>query len=348
MRVVVAMSGGVDSSVAAGRLVEQGHDVIGVHLKLHDGPAGSGKTCCGLEDALDAREVAAALGIPFYVWDMQTAFDAAVKRPFAEAYTQGLTPNPCVLCNGSLKFDLLWSRARGLGAEKLATGHYARVEDGRLYAATDKDKDQSYFLFPVRREVLDGLIFPLGGSTKAEVRADAERMGLVTASKPESQDVCFLPTHDHTGFVAARYPDLDGSGEIVDEAGAVLGRHSGYWRYTVGQRRGLGVAAAEPRYVLRVEPETRRVVIGPESALQHTALRAIGVHWLRRPSADEAVTARIRHRGALIPVDLTEAEGTHARMRFRAPARAATPGQAVVLYADDEVLGGGWIREVER
>lgn len=348
MRVVVAMSGGVDSSVAAALLVEQGHEVIGVHMKLHDTPAQAGsKTCCGLDDALDARRVADTLGMPFYVWDLKAAFEAGVMRSFAEEYRQGRTPNPCVLCNGVLKFDVLLHRARALGADRLATGHYARItDDGRLRMAVDLDKDQSYFLFPMRPDAVAATLFPLGAMSKAEVRGHAARLGLVTAAKPESQDVCFLPAHDHARFVGERFPDLDGAGEIVDESGRVLGHHDGYWRFTVGQRRGLGVAAGTPVYVLRVEPETRRVVVGPDERLAHQALTATGVRWLRPPTPGAPLHARIRHRGALTPVVVETGETDAVIARFRAPARAATPGQAIVFYDGDEVLGGGWIRAV--
>lgn len=346
MRIVVAMSGGVDSSVAAALLVEQGHEVIGVHMKLHDAPApqvGS-KTCCGLDDALDARRVASQLGIPYYVLDLRQAFEAAVLAPFLDSYRRGETPSPCVACNGVLKFEVLLKRARALGAGALATGHYARIDDqGGLRVAADPDKDQSYFLFPVSREALRGVRFPLGELSKPEVRAHAARLGLATAAKPESQDVCFLPDHDHARLVAERYPDDEGAGEIVDQAGRVLGRHDGYWRYTVGQRRGLGVATGAPVYVLRVEPDARRVVVGPDAALMEQGLSATGARWFRRPEPTETVLARIRHRGALIPATV-QAEDDQMTLHFRAPARAVAPGQAVVLYQGDEVLGGGWIR----
>ena len=356
MRVVVAMSGGVDSSVAAALLVEAGHEVIGVHMKLHDAPtptagaapgASSSKTCCGLDDALDARRVSDDLGIPFYVWDLKQAFEAEVMRTFAEEYRRGRTPNPCVLCNGVLKFDVLLKRARALGADRLATGHYAQItEDGRLKMAVDLDKDQSYFLFPMRPDALAATLFPLGGMSKAEVRAHAARLGVITAAKPESQDVCFLPAHDHARFVAERFPELHGAGDITDERGVVLGQHDGYWRFTVGQRRGLGVAAPTPLYVLRVEPETRRVIVGPEDRLAHQSLTATGVRWHRAPDGATDLHARIRHRGALTPVEVRPGEDDTATVRFRAPARAAAPGQAIVFYDGDEVLGGGWIRSV--
>jgi tRNA-specific 2-thiouridylase len=247
-----------------------------------------------------------------------------------------------------LKFDLLLRRAEALGATKLATGHYARTAAGRLYAATDPAKDQSYFLFPVRPEALARVEFPLGGLTKPEVRAHAERMGLVTAHKPESMEVCFVPDDDHARFVGAwareRDPLFDGAGEIVDEEGNVLGHHAGYYRYTVGQRRGIGVAAPEALYVLRVEPDTRRVVVGSDDALLAWGLTARGANWFRPPG--EGTFARIRHRGAFIPctVELGGGAAGEVRVQFRAPARAVSPGQAIVFYEGDEVVGGAWIR----
>ena len=340
------MSGGVDSSVAAGLLVEQGHDVIGVHMKLHDAPAsasaGDGKHCCGLDDALDARAVRARLGIPFYVLDLQEAFKRAVMDDFADKYRRGLTPNPCVQCNGVLKFDILMARARTLGAEALATGHYARTEGGRLYTASDLDKDQSYFLYPIRPDALARTRFPLGGMTKPTVRGHAERLGLRTAQKPESMEVCFIPDDDHARFVDAHRPG-DSAGDIVDERGTVLGHHDAYHRFTVGQRRGLGIAAADPLYVLRIDADLRRVVVGPASRLEHVGVEADAVHWIRKPSETELVEARLRHRGARIPCRLVESADS-VEIQLLAPARAAAPGQSVVLYSGDEVLGGATIR----
>ena len=341
MRVVVAMSGGVDSSVAAGLLAEQGHVVIGVHLKLHDAVEGSAGHCCGLDDVLDARGVADRLGFPFYVYNLKEAFQAAVIDDFVRAWRAGETPNPCVVCNGVLKFDILLKRARSLGAEAIATGHYARTAHGRLYASAHPDKDQSYFLYPVRPEALARTLFPLGGMTKPEVRRHAVRLGLATAEKPESMDVCFLPDDDHTRLVSAAV-DVDGAGEIVDEAGRVLGRHDAYWRFTIGQRRGIGVAAPDPLYVLAVDPSSRRVTVGPEARLYAQELVAGGVNWIRRPEPGEALTVRIRHRGARIPCEVLSDDPI--RLRLSVPARAITAGQAAVLYADDEVVGGGTIR----
>ncbi len=358
MRVVAAMSGGVDSSVVAGLLVEQGHDVIGVHMKLHDRPAhpssvlpsakASDKHCCGLDDALDAREVADRLGIPFYVMDLRDAFRKSVMDYFAESYVAGATPNPCIQCNGVLKFRVLLQRAKALGATHLATGHYARVGDnGGLRVAEDSDKDQTYFLFPVTTKALAASMFPLGGMTKPEVREHARRMGLVTAEKGESQEVCFIPDDDHARFVRERSPELDGSGEIVDESGSVLGVHDGYWRFTIGQRRGLGVALGTPAYVLDIDASSGRVVIGPNERLQHHTLHATGANWFRRPLAGEAVQARVRHRGRMLPCSVEETGEKAFTVRFHTPARAAARGQAVVLYAGEEVLGGGWIQHVE-
>ena len=343
MRVVAAMSGGVDSSVVAGLLLEQGHEVIGVHMKLHDVQEGEAGHCCGLDDVMDARLVADTLGIPFYVMDLREAFRKAVMDDFADNYLAGLTPNPCVRCNGVLKFRVLLQRAKALGASHLATGHYAKVdESGSLYRAVDPVKDQTYFLFPATREAFRQTLFPLGGMSKAEVRGHAERMGLVTSSKPESQEVCFIPDDDHTRFVREFRGDPDASGDIVDEDGTVLGQHDGFLRYTVGQRRGLGIAAGYPLYVLRIEPRTCRVVVGPADRLLKQGLTAGGMNWFRHPEPNEAVFARIRHNGGLIPA---EVEGTdEVSIHFKAPARAVAPGQAVVLYSGDEVLGGGWIK----
>ena len=343
------MSGGVDSSVVAGLLVEQGHDVIGVHMKLHDAPAHpsvGAKRCCGVSDVLDCQQVADKLGSPFYVMDLRAAFKKAVMDNFADTYLRGGTPNPCIQCNGVLKFQVLLQRAKALGATHLATGHYARITPNHaLQMAADRNKDQTYFLFPVKQKALAQTIFPLGGMTKAEVRAEARRMGMITASKPESQEVCFIPDDDHTRFVRDHRPGSQGAGNIVDQSGRVVGQHDGYWRFTIGQRRGLGVALGYPVYVLSVNAETHEVVIGPNDALNRAYLRGNAPNWYRLPSAGEVVQARIRHRGELLTCEVIEASEDSLVLRFPQAARAAARGQAVVLYSGDVVLGGAWIRE---
>ena len=351
MRTVVAMSGGVDSSVAAGLLVEQGHEVIGVHMKLHDRApaAATAGQCCGLDDALDARRVADRLGIPFYVFDLREPFRAAVMDDLAQSYLRGRTPNPCVRCNGVLKFRVLLARALALGAEALATGHYARrldTPDGpALATATDAAKDQSYFLFPITPQALERTLFPLGGLDKGEVRAHAARLGLPVAEKAESQEVCFLPDHDHARFVKeAAGPEHDGAGEIVDEQGQVLGQHDGYYRYTVGQRRGLGLALPSPAFVLRVEPDSRRVVVTMDPRkLGAMGLAASGAVWHRAPAADDPVEVRVRHRGERVPARVQRVEQGRFEVAFDRPVRAVAPGQAAVVYQGDRVLGGGYI-----
>jgi tRNA-uridine 2-sulfurtransferase len=342
-RIVVAMSGGVDSSVAAGLLVEQGHDVIGVHMKLHDATGGSPGHCCGLEDVLDARRVADTLGIPFYVLNLKTAFERAVMDNLANEYLAGRTPNPCVHCNGVLKFDVLLKRVMALGASHLATGHYARIDqDGPvLRTGRSDDKDQSYFLFPIQPKALSKTLFPLGDLTKDQVRELASRMNLVTAAKPESQEICFIPDDDHTRFVSEHRPDVDGSGQVVDMEGNVLAEHDAYWRYTIGQRRGLGVALGRPAYVIRVEPETKRVVVGFEDDQFGQCMTLRDCNWFARPEPNAVTTARIRHKGRFHAC--TVGQGDTPAVRFLEPVKAIAPGQAAVIYDGDRVLGGGWI-----
>jgi tRNA-specific 2-thiouridylase len=348
VKVVVAMSGGVDSSVTAALLVEQGHDVIGVHMKLHDAAPGSKPgTCCGLDDALDARRVADDLGIPFYVMNLRDAFRSAVMNNLADTYLRGATPNPCVQCNGVLKFRILLKRALALGASHLATGHYAQIiqqgGSARLARAVDRGKDQTYFLFPVLPRALERTLFPLGKLTKEEVRSHARRFGLLTADKPESQEICFVPDDDHARFVREHRPGVDGAGEIVDEDGVVLGHHDGYFRYTVGQRRGLGVALGLPAYVLRVEPETKRVVVTTgQHRLDHTGLVIRTANWFDRPDPSQVVTVQVRHRGTPTPCRVGPGD-RRAEVLFERPIRAVAPGQAAVFYEGDTVLGGGWI-----
>ena len=340
--VVAAMSGGVDSSVVAGLLLEQGHEVIGVHMKLHNAEGESGH-CCGLDDALDARAVADRLGIPFHVIDLQEAFREAVMEEFIRSYVAGRTPNPCVRCNGVLKFKILLARSVALGADMLATGHYARIGPGpSLMKAVDHKKDQSYFLFPMDKRALEKPMFPLGGMSKQEVRGIAERMGLLTASKPDSQDICFVPDDDHAGLISRARSGLDGSGEIVDLDGNVLGKHDAYWRFTVGQRRGIGVAMGVPVYVTKVDPNNRRVTIATRDQLDHVGLRASEWTWNNRPNPSKIVGARIRHNGGVIPCRVGEGED-HIEVNFLEPVWAVAPGQGVVIYDGDTVLGGGWV-----
>jgi tRNA-specific 2-thiouridylase len=341
-RVVIAMSGGVDSSVAAALLVEEGHEVVGIHMKLHDANPEVAGRCCGTDDAIDARRVANDLGIPFHVMDLREAFQKAVIDEFVATYEKGATPIPCVQCNGVLKFRVLLQRALALGASHLATGHYAQIGEGpTLKQAADTHKDQTYFLFPVTQQALGKTLFPLGGMTKEDVRAHAERLGLATANKPESQEICFVEDGKHAGFVQRARPEVDGSGEIVDSSGRVLGHHDAYWRFTIGQRRGLGVAMGHPVYVTDIDPETGRVEVAGGDDLWHTGLVASRWVWNDRPAPDEVIWARIRHKGTM--TQATVGPGEAPEVRFAEPVWAVAPGQAVVVYRGDVVLGGGWI-----
>jgi tRNA-specific 2-thiouridylase len=344
-QVLVAMSGGVDSSVAAALLVEEGCDVTGVHLKLADTPAHEqvkGKGCCTLADADDARRVAATLGIPFYVWDFTEQFQRAVIADFEAEYARGRTPNPCARCNEQVKVAGLLARARALGFDALATGHYARVEGGRLYRGADPAKDQSYVLYMLGPEQLAHLRLPLGGLTKPQVRATAARLGLRVARKPESFDLCFIPDGDTAAWLERRFGPQPG--ELVDSAGNVLGRHQGAYRYTVGQRRGLGIAAPTPRYVLRVEPASARVVVGERAEL---ATRSIHLERTTttdgRPLRPGPARARLRAHGPEVACRVVPLPGRRARLDLEEPVSAAAPGQAGVLYDGDLVLGGGTI-----
>jgi tRNA-uridine 2-sulfurtransferase len=344
-RVLVAMSGGVDSSVAAALLVQAGCDVTGVHLKLSDTPAHlqvQGKGCCTLADADDARRVADTLGIPFYVWDFVEQFQQAVVADFAAEYARGRTPNPCARCNERVKVAGLLDRARALGFDALATGHYARVEDGRLYRAADPAKDQSYVLYMLGPRELAHLRLPLGGLTKPRVRAIAADLGLRTARKPESFDVCFIPDGDTAGWLERRLGARPG--EVVDPSGKVLGRHDGAHRFTVGQRRGLGIAAPTPRYVLRIEPAANQVVVGERDdlAVRTVELEAASATDGQGLRAGRA-SARLRAHGAEIACRVVPLDGGRARLELEEPALGVAPGQAGVLYDGDLVLGGGTI-----
>ncbi len=353
-RVVVAMSGGVDSSVTAALLQEQGYEVIGISLQLWDHsqgtlPEGATGGCCSLDDLHDARRVAEQIGIPFYTVNAEEEFRRLVVDDFVGEYFAGRTPNPCTRCNERIKFGLLLERARELGAELLATGHYARIvrdEGGRfrLLAGLDQNKDQSYFLFTLNQEQLSRTLFPVGGMTKPEVRALAERFGLRTAAKGESQEVCFIPDDDYVRFLEEERGGGLLSGAIVDLAGNELGRHHGIYRYTVGQRRGLGIAHPHPLHVLGVNVASRQVIVGAKGELPRGGLLATGVNWIVPPGSETMETScRIRYRHRPVPCRVTILPDGGAEVRFVSPEPGVTPGQAVVFYDGENVLGGGWI-----
>ena len=351
-RIVVAMSGGVDSSVTAALLVEGGFEVVGVTLQLYDHGAAIGHkgACCAGQDIGDARRVADRLGIAHYVLDYEGRFRKEVIEDFAEAYRRGETPIPCIRCNQRIKFRDLLGTARDLGASALATGHYVRRTIGpdgpELRRAADPARDQSYFLFATTRAELEFLRFPLGGLAKNETRALARRFDLAVADKPDSQDICFVPQGSYVRLVERLRPEAGEPGAIVDMAGRLLGRHRGIAHFTVGQRKGLGVASAEPLYVLRLDSEQRRVVVGPRAALAETRLSLGEVNWLGRPAKPGmAVAAKLR--STQLPVGARFYPGgskEDAVLILDAPAGAVAPGQAAVLYDGERLLGGGWIR----
>jgi len=351
-RVVVAMSGGVDSSVTAALLAEQGFDVVGITLQLYDHGAALAKkgACCAGQDIHDAARVAERLGIPHYVLDYESRFRRDVIDDFADAYTRGETPIPCVRCNQTVKFRDLLATARDLGADALATGHYVRRVDGasgpELHRAADDGRDQSYFLFATTRVQLAFLHFPLGGMAKDETRALARRFDLPVAAKPDSQDICFVPSGDYAALVARLRPGAAEPGEIVDVAGRVLGTHAGVVHFTIGQRKGLGVSAGEPLYVVRLEPEARRVVVGPRAALGVQRVALAGINWLgEAPPADGlAVHVKLRSAQPPLPARLFLDGAGGGTAVLDEPAFGVAPGQACVAYDGTRVLGGGWIR----
>ena len=345
------MSGGVDSSVAAALLAEQGHDVIGLSMQLYSqGEAGAAfGSCCTLDDLNDARRVASLIGFPHYVLNFERQFQETVISNFVHEYASGRTPLPCAHCNSDLKFSTLLERAHGLGAATVATGHYARVEQrgGRwlLKRSADRDKDQSYFLFSLTQDQLASAMFPVGSLTKPQVRREAHRLALQVAEKPDSQEICFVPDGDYASFVAKKNPAAAQAGAIVAESGQHLGTHAGIHRFTVGQRKGLGISGPAPMYVLRIDADSGEVMVGPKSSLERTTLTASGVNWVATdaPAAWLPVTAQIRHRHAPAAARVRALDDARAELEFDTPQSAITPGQAVVFYQDDVVVGGGWI-----
>lgn len=351
-RVLVAMSGGVDSSVAAALLVDQGHDVVGVTMKTFcysDVPA-HGKTCCGLDGIMDAKAVAAALGVPHYVFDVEEDFTRDVIDDFVSEYARGRTPNPCVRCNSNTKFRDLLHRGRMLGCDRIATGHYVRIQhaenESTLLRGRDEAKDQSYFLWGLPKDMLRGLLFPLGELTKSEVREQARALSLRTADKPESQEICFVPTGDYRDLLRKRlgtvHPALE-SGAIVRTDGTIVGEHAGFAGFTVGQRRGLGGGFSEPMFVLSVRPETREVVVGTREELYGTSVAVRELNWLSSaPAPGDVVTVQLRYRAPAVPASVLRI-GAELELELSEPQAAITPGQSAVLFEGDRVLGGGRI-----
>lgn len=355
MRIVAAMSGGVDSSVAAALLAADGHDVVGLSMQLYDQRGGTQSfgSCCTLDDLHDARRVARRIGIPHYIVNFERQFDERVISPFVQEYAAARTPIPCVRCNSDLKFASLLDRARGFDAEQVATGHYARVETvpaaggravRRLRRAADQAKDQCYFLFSLTQSQLARASFPLGDMLKAEVRDYARDRGLLVADKPDSHEICFVPDGDYAAFVERRLPEGAREGPVVDAAGRLLGRHRGVHRFTVGQRKGLGVSGAVPLYVTAIDAASDTVTVGSRADLERITLTAGGVNWIEgTPRHGCPVTAQIRHHHPPAPARVWPLDGAALRLEFDHPQPAIAPGQAVVLYDGDIVLGGGWI-----
>ena len=366
MKIAVAMSGGVDSSAAAALLKAGGHELVGFTMQLWNQRRGLSvgedgeplpSRCCSLDDVYDARRVAEDLGFPFYVLNLERDFERDVVAPFVQSYLEGETPIPCVACNSRLKFASLDRTALSVGCEKVATGHYARVRfdetTGRyvLRRGRDARKDQSYFLWELTQEQLSRSLFPLGEMTKEEVREVARGHGLYVAEKRESQEICFVPDGDYAGFID-RYLEAEGReaerparGEMVDTEGRVVGHHEGIHRFTVGQRRGIGVSRPLPLYVVRVEPESNRVVVGRDEELLSSEFTAAGVNWVafEEPGEPFAADVRVRYRHREAPATITPLGAGRVRVRFDEPQRAVTPGQATVFYRGEEVTGGGWI-----
>lgn len=350
-RVVLAMSGGVDSSVSAYLLKKQGYDVIGLFMRtgVHEpattecSTAEHKKGCCSALDAGDARRVADQLDIPFYALDFENDF-TRIMDYFVDEYAKGRTPNPCVVCNTWLKFGKLWAYGKQLEADYIATGHYVQMVNGQVHRGVDPNKDQSYVLFGLRRHLLPHLLFPIGGMQKDAVRAVARDAGLNVASKPDSVEICFVPNNDHAAFIKTRHPDLATGGTIVDRQGNVLATHDGIEKFTIGQRKGFGFGSASRRYVLEILPETREVVIGDRDELLASALVASRVNWLTEPPTQPIeCQAKIRYRHEPAPARVTPLPDGQVRVDFEMPQSAITPGQAVVFYQGAHLLGGAWI-----
>ena len=355
MKVLVAMSGGVDSSVAAKLLADSGHECVGCTMKLYeneDAAAARGKTCCTLDDAEDARSVAYKLGMPFYVFNFKDDFREKIIGRFVRSYLEGKTPNPCIDCNRYMKFDKLYERASLLGCSHIATGHYARVieENGvyKLKKALDPDKDQSYVLYSLTQEQLGRTLFPLGEYRKTDIRKIADEAGFLNAAKPDSQDICFVPDGNYAALIEKITGETPAAGDYVDEDGKVIGRHKGLIRYTIGQHKGLGMPFPDKMYVLRLDKKQNRVVLGPSESLFSTEVRAGGFNWIagKAPNGPFRCKAKIRYRQKEQWATVTPEGEDRVLIVFDEPQRAVTPGQAAVLYDGDEVLGGGEIEAV--
>jgi tRNA-specific 2-thiouridylase len=366
MKLAIAMSGGVDSSAAAAILKQQGHDLVGFTMQLWNQRRGISvdeygdplpSRCCSLDDVYDARRVAEELGFPFYVLNLEREFERDVVQPFVESYLNGETPIPCVSCNSRLKFASLDKLAASLGCDKVATGHYARVEYDeaskryRLFRGRNLQKDQSYFLWELTQEQLSRAMFPLGEMSKPEVREVAREHRLAVAEKSESQEICFVPDGNYAGFID-RYLEaedeanrLPGEGEIVDAGGSVVGHHAGIHRYTVGQRRGIGISGAQPLYVINIDAQRNRVVVGQQEDLLGREFTAGGVNWVAfdEPASPVRAEVRVRYRHTPAPATLMPLASHRVHVNFDEPQRAITPGQATVFYHGEEVVGGGWI-----
>lgn len=362
--IAVAMSGGVDSSVVAGMLRARGENVIGLTMQLWNqrrlpeigGGSATGR-CCSLDDVYDARHVAQHLGVPYYVVNFEQRFEDQVVKPFVEEYLAGRTPIPCTLCNNFIKFDQFLEMAEGVGAERIATGHYARIcwnpDSGRweMLRSVDRTKDQTYFLFGLRQDQLARTLFPLGGMEKPAVRELARSLGIPTAEKPDSQEICFVPNGDYAAFIDAYFREQgiapqETSGEVVTTDGRVAGEHKGVHHFTVGQRRGLKVAAGEPLYVIATEPATRRVIIGRKDELLRTRMHVKEVNWISIAAPENSMRAevKIRNKHLAAPAHIVPtADPARVEVCFDDPQRAITPGQGAVFYSGDLVLGGGWI-----